>query len=288
MNYDNLKKFFTELTDIVYRERITVAVFVILFAIINLLSYLYSERNFSSKKLNVTIAEAFEKNQFTGETSIESDANFSSERYSFDPSSVSFDELLRLGFTYKAAKTLINYREKGGRFFKKEDVKKIYGVSSELYSKIESYIVIPSLESSSHYKNQERDQTPSIIDINHATAEEWKALPGIGEYFGNKFVAMRQGLGAFLSIDQLGETYGLPDSTFQKIKPYLKITKGTIKKINVNTASREVLVSNPYIMKWQADDILKNRPIYGLEDLYDLYTFKDKAKHKKLEPYLEF
>lgn len=292
MNYDNLKKFFTELTDIVYKERITVLAFMIGFGLIQAFSYFYDQSNSAFKKLDVILLSSLDDSIHSSSHSsstIRTENEATTQRlFSFNPSTVSHSELLELGFSPKVANILIHYREKGGRFFKKEDVKKIFGVSPELYARIEPYILISNQDFASNFKNKSDEKKPQIIDINHASFEEWKALPGIGDFYANKFVKMREGLGAFLSVEQIGETYGLADSTFQKIKPYLKITRGAIKKVNINSATKEILLSNPYIMKWQADDILKNRPIYGLDDLYELYTFKDRAKHKKLEPYLEF
>ena len=98
----------------------------------------------------------------------------------------------------------------------------------------------------------------------------------------------RIGLGAFVDVEQIEEIYSLSDSTFQKIKPYLKLSKGSIKKININTANESELRQHPYILRWQADDILRNRPIYGLEDLHDLKTYSDKSKNKFVGYYFEF
>lgn len=281
MNYENLRKLLNELTDIVYRERMVVTSIIGL-SIISKLIFSYLQMKELAKFQDFTIIESTSSNEPISAT------NAQMELSNFDPSTASFEELCKLGFPPKTANILINYRTKGGRFFKKEDVKKIYGVSPELYARIEHYISIESNSSFSQFPNKYEKKQPQIIDINSATVEQWKALPGIGDGYANKFVKMREGLGAFYTLDQIKETYGLADSTFQKIKPYLKLSKGTIKKINLNEASPEQIRSHSYILKWQADDILKHRPIYGIGDFWDLYSFKDKTKWKHIEPYLEF
>ena len=59
------------------------------------------------------------------------------------------------------------------------------------------------------------------VDINLADTSDFINLPGIGSKLSQRIIAFRNKLGGFYSIDQVGETYLLPDSTFQKIKPGL-------------------------------------------------------------------
>jgi competence protein ComEA len=289
MNYENLRKFLNELTDIVYRERIVVTSFIVGVILIKTIFYFLNQHELSKIQDFSIVEAANAEGNNSADNNSNSNIAIGTSLFPFDPATASFEDLCKLGFPAKTANILINYRTKGGRFFKKEDVKKIYGVSPELYVRVSPYISIEQNDNFSGFSSKfETKKPPQIIDINSATVEQWKALPGIGDGYANKFVKMREGLGAFYTIDQIKETYGLADSTFQKINPYLKISKGSIKKINLNDASPEQIRNHPYILKWQADDILKHRPIYGIGDFWDLYTFKDKEKWKRIEPYLEF
>ena len=65
--------------------------------------------------------------------------------FEFDPNTISLDSLQMLGFSYKQALTVIHYREKGGRFRKKEDFSRMYTVSEEKYRELEPYISIPEI-----------------------------------------------------------------------------------------------------------------------------------------------
>ena len=67
-------------------------------------------------------------------------------------------------------------------------------------------------------------------NINTATAEDWKAFPGIGDVIANRIVKFRTSMGGFKSVDQVGKTYGLSDSVFQLIKPYLYVKDSSIIK----------------------------------------------------------
>jgi competence protein ComEA len=70
-------------------------------------------------------------------------------------------------------------------------------------------------------------------------------------------------LGGFYSVDQIAEIYGLPDSSFKKIKPFLKLESTPFKKFNINTASKDEMKSHPYI-KWNlANAIVEYRNQHG-------------------------
>lgn len=289
MDYTNLKKFFIEISDIVYKERIFLSLFLSIFLI-----FLLSKNYFlnQSKIIKFEVIES-PKSDFYYKKSNLNEENYTSSSFSenqvsvrlftFDPNLVSKSQLLELGFSEKVAHIFLNFRNKGGKFYKKEDVHKIFGVSDRLYSSIEPYIIISNSSSKKELKS-----APQIIDINDATIEQWESLPGIGKFYATKFYTFKTNLGGFASIDQVGEIYGVQDSVYLKIKPFLKLSHPIIKKININDATSDELYKHPFLAKWQVEDILKNRPIYGLEDLFELRTFKDKSKNQRIIPYLSF
>ena len=62
--------------------------------------------------------------------------------FEFDPNTVTKDELVTLGLSARQAQSVLNYREKGGRFRQKSDFSKIYVISDSLYRLLEPYVVI--------------------------------------------------------------------------------------------------------------------------------------------------
>src|SRR6185369_5391347 len=62
-----------------------------------------------------------------------------------------------------------------------------------------------------------------ITDINDADSAAWSRFPDIGGNLASRIVHFRERLGGFYQIDQVGETFGLPDSSFQKIKSFLRL-----------------------------------------------------------------
>jgi DNA uptake protein ComE-like DNA-binding protein len=104
---------------------------------------------------------------------------------------------------------------------------------------------------------------PAVIDINKADTLAFISLPGIGSKLANRIVHFREKLGGFCSVQQLGETFGLPDSTFQLIKPRLECAPVDVQKININTADVNVLKQHPYI-RWNiANAIVQYRQQHG-------------------------
>jgi DNA uptake protein ComE-like DNA-binding protein len=288
MNAENLKKLVNELTDIIAKERKTVGL-ILTFSLAIKLGFYWLNNQYLAAPDNLEIVKSNLTPNDNGESATFHSQNTTSSLFPFYPATASHDELVLLGFSAKTANILINYRKKGGQFRSKEDVKKIYSVTPDLYHRLAPYILIQSEASS--YSKESKSYTraePKPIDINTAGLDEWKALPGIGDYFAKKFIEKREGLGAYIDIAQIAELYRFPDSSFQKIKPYLNLKKGRILKININSASEDELRKHPYILKWQADDILRHRPIYGLNDLYELKTYRDKTKNQFVGSYFEF
>ena len=104
-----------------------------------------------------------------------------------------------------------------------------------------------------------------------------------------RIVNFREKLGGFYSIEQVRETYGLPDSTYQKIKLNLKLDNSEVKKININNASVEDLKSHPYIRYNIANAIIAYRKEHGsfsaISDLKKIMIITDEV-YQKIAPYL--
>jgi len=224
------------------------------------------------------------------------------ELFNFDPNTLSTEGWKRLGLRDKTISTIQNYLSKGGKFRIAEDLSRIYGLFPNEYERIAPYITIQSIESPSAIKKYEEfNKYPenqnsktnssdySIIDINTADAGEFMSLPGIGPTFSTRIINFREKLGGFYSIQQIVETFGFPDSTFQKIKKYLKLENTAIRKININTATIDELKAHPYIRYQLANPIIAYRNQHGnfisLENLKKIMTITEEL-YIKISPYL--
>lgn len=222
----------------------------------------------------------------------------------FNPNTATAEELSRLGIREKMVQTILKYRSKGGQFKKPEDISRIYGLSAKEverlipYVKIENTLPVAPATSNTASASMQPQATGSTffsekkskpIDINKADTSEWKSLKGIGSYYARKIVGFREKLGGFYKVEQVAETYGLPDSTFQSIRSFLLISTDHIKQINLNTATVEQLKAHPYIKANIANAIVNYRANHGafksVEQLLNIGAV-DNELYRKIAPYL--
>ena len=223
------------------------------------------------------------------------------ELFYFDPNTISSSDWKKLGVRAKTIQTIEKFISKGGHFYKPGDLQKIYGLKTEEYERLEPYIKIESKTSATSeqfasLKPKDEFQATktyaarySVIDINTADTTAFISLPGIGSKLASRIVTFREKLGGFYSVDQVGETYGLPDSTFQKIKQWLKLDNTSVKKININTTTIDEMKAHPYIKFSLANPIIAYRNEHGtfskVEDIKKVMAVTDKV-FEKIAPYL--
>lgn len=211
------------------------------------------------------------------------------ELFEFNPNTANDEDLKKLGLTDKEITTLNKYRNKGGKFYKKEDFKKMYFISDELYSTYEPYIII---ENKNEKQNEYKTYTPKeipIVDINTADTALLKQLPGIGPAYSSRIVKYRNSLGGFIKIEQISEVYGIKPETYNKIEQYLTISSVKIKKININFAEYKDLVKHPYIDSKTANEILnykKKNGFYTSVEQLSSQNVINQATYDKLKDYL--
>ncbi|HET8574030.1 MAG TPA: helix-hairpin-helix domain-containing protein [Edaphocola sp.] len=220
--------------------------------------------------------------------------------FTFDPNTASKEDLRRLGLPLRTVYTWLHYREKGGRFYKKEDLRKLYTLSPNDYRRIAPYV---NLSYARQFKEPDIAQIydPGIsakrgyeadpdllLPLNRADTSALKKLPGIGSVFACRIVRYRARLGGFYSVEQLKEVYGLPDSTFQKIAKRFTVSTKDIKKINLNRAFFKDLAHHPYLRPY-AKEILQLRRQLGrfnsVEQLRQIGLINDQ-KYRKIAAYL--
>jgi competence ComEA-like helix-hairpin-helix protein len=187
--------------------------------------------------------------------------------FSFDPNTLPPEGWKKLGLSDRTIRTIFNYRSKGGRFRSPEDIRKIWGIPKELAEQLVPYAHITDNAANTFNYTKKEDKTPAkhpvIIDINTASTEEWQALPGINSYMADRIVKYRERIGGFAGLDQVKKTYGINDSVFTLIIPYLKTDPLTTPKIDLNNASFYDLKNKANIPEPLARAILVYRQQYG-------------------------
>lgn len=228
-----------------------------------------------------------------------SNALSKAELFSFDPNTISAEGWKKLGLRDKTISTIMNYRSKGGKFKKADDIKKIWGLFPDEAERLLPFVNIVNTTTAPAPgpRNYSRDfntikkyepRSYAPVSINDPDTSAWIALPGIGAKLSQRIINFRNKLGGFYAVEQVRETFGLPDSTFQKIKPYLR-EGGDIKKINLNSATLEQLKDHPYIRYHLANALFQYRVQHGdykaVSDIRKIMIVTEDI-FNKISPYL--
>lgn len=103
----------------------------------------YNARKVEPKDLAATVDSLSRKPTFSRNSASDNNGDIRSvERFSFDPNTVRYIELRRLGVSKSCAASIIKYRERGKVFAIKEDFATCYGLSDADYIRLEPLIVI--------------------------------------------------------------------------------------------------------------------------------------------------
>ncbi len=227
-----------------------------------------------------------------------SEIKTSNQRFVFNPNTVSEEDAQKLGMSKKLSATLINFRNKGGKFFKPEDLKKLYGLPPQLFEELESYILIPN--SKSEFKRdtvyptarvyEKKVSAKTVVEINTADSLSIVYLKGIGPGFTKRIMKYRTMLGGFHSVNQLKEVYGMTDSTFMLLSSQIKLDPNSISKIPINAVDFNSLRKHPYFNFQTAQAVVNFRLKHGRlteQSFRDLGVFSDE-KLRLILPYLSY
>lgn len=223
-----------------------------------------------------------------------------SRLFYFDPNTLSPEGWKQLGVPDKTIKTIQNFITRGGRFYKAEDIGKVYGLRKRDYERLLPYVRITGKKHEQPVKdctvvrmNSSANVYADLpaVEINTADTIVFKRLPGISGTLAKRMVSFRDKLGGFYSVDQVAEVYGLSEPAFQLIKPYLRCDAEVIRKINVNAAGLDELKAHPYIKYQVGNAVIQYRqqhgPFQNRDDLSRLHVLSDDLL-QKLGPYLSY
>ena len=187
----------------------------------------------------------------------------------FEPNTVDSMTLLHLGFKPWQAKNMLKYRAKGGKYRKKEDLKKLYGMTDSMYLALTSYIYIKDsivvdsaridsvhMDSLPKWKSTKKD---TILNLRTADTTELKLIRGIGSYRAKMIVRYREQLGGYARVEQIMEARGMNKVIADSILPHFYIDSVVVNKIPINHIRPEVLQRHPYLNFEQAKAIYEYR-----------------------------
>ncbi len=281
------------------KERTGMLVMMALVVLLHFFSFIYDKISSRPVQISPDVLQRFAQLSSTDSTENEFHAGSYAEEkpvqeqkhfslFPFDPNTISQEGWIQLGVKEKTAQTILKYISKGGKFRTPQDLKKVWGLKHDA-ERLIPYVRIKQEEKESRPVFIPKAEQPQKIDINTADSLAWLSLPGIGPSLTKRILAFRRSLGGFYSVNQVKETFGLADSTFQKIRSRLILQNTAIKKINVNEATLDDLKKHPYIRYQLANVIIQYRNQHGkfnaVADLKNIMILPD-SSYIKMLPYL--
>jgi len=233
----------------------------------------------------------------------ENKTNIKRSLFPFNPNVIDSLKLDSLDLPFFVKKNLLSYRRHNGVLKYKDDLLKIYGMNDSIYSRVKEYIVFSDKpiivknvkpDFAGVHKGEEENVTivnekRKTVEINSASAEDYKKLRGIGDVLSVRIIKYRKLLGGFYSKTQLLEVYGLSDETFNNIEKFLVVDTTKIVHIDVNFSGFRELLFHPYLGKEDVKRIFNYRDSVGFiknkKQLLD-NSILETLVYRKISPYL--
>jgi hypothetical protein len=223
--------------------------------------------------------------------------------FPFNPNNLAEDSWEKLGLAPHQIRNIKNYESKGGKFFRKEDLKKIYTISETEYAILEPFIRIPSAGNQRIARaSQSPDQTavkeestmpkeakPEVvmIEINGADSLQLIQLPQIGPWFAHRILKYREILGGFVDKEQLREVYGMDEERFGAFREFVKVDTTSLEPLQINFAEFKAVVRHPYFSYPLTKAVFNHRDRKGMLQSFD-QLMELAPTSDSLSPYLKY
>lgn len=302
-------KWFNSYFSVSRREFNGMFVFVIIMILVFLAPYIYEKLTFEPITVKI---ETLNANFDTVKTKQYNSTNYNNNQISkykhsegilfkFNPNSLTLAGWVKLGLSPKQAASILKYLDKGGKFYNKEDVKKMYAISPANYLKFEPYINIPQQNNVEKFKPSLYNQTQNlannksaqkvVVEINSADSATLTTISGVGPAFASRILKYKNRIGGFVSLEQLKEVYGIDSIKYQQITGQIKVNSSFIKTTNINLAQFEELKKVPYLSFKQMNAIIAFRNQHGnftsINDLQKIVILNP-TLIAKIAPYVQF
>jgi len=236
---------------------------------------------------------------------IQDDNSIPQYLFEFNPNQITLQQLDSLLIPRFVKRNIISYRNAGGTFKRKSDIRKIYGMNDSIFSHLEDYIIIPGVASKkvkqeyASFEKIEKTYT-GYFDPNRTTMDSLLGF-GFNRYQAENLIKYRQKGGVFYSPKDILKIYGVDSSFFYSIEKNIKIYKKEIKnskpkkeiefkKVDLNSADSAKLVLLNGVGPVFASRIVKFRNLlggyYAKKQLLEVYHFPEET-YNNIEKYLE-
>ena len=211
--------------------------------------------------------------------------------FPFNPNYITDFKGSTLGMSNAEIDRLLNYRKQDKWINSAQQFQDVTKVSDSLLKAISPYFKFPEWVTNAKPSNSNANfsykNAPKTFeqkgDLNTATAQQLQKVNGIGELLSERIVKFRNKLkGGFVGNAQLQDVYGLTPEVIEKITEQFTVqTPSPIKKIDLNTATVDELVTIPHIDYNLANEIVEQRKLReGFQSIDELKKVKNFPSNK--------
>lgn len=224
--------------------------------------------------------------------------NYKPAIYPFNPNFITDFKGYKLGMSVEEIDRLLAYRAQNKFVNSTAEFQAVTKVSDSLLKAISPYFKFPDWVKNNKNNSQEFAKNDFskpgkiiVLDINQAAKEDLMKVYGIGDKISERILEQKEKYGAFVSMEQMDDIWGLSPEVLEKLKSSFAVKSITnCKKININNASVKELSQFPFFRFQLAKDIVIYRTMNGniiFEDLSKIKGFPIE-KIKIIALYLEF
>ena len=206
--------------------------------------------------------------------------------YRFNPNFISDYKGYTLGMSVEEIDRLHRFRAQGKFVNSGKEFQEITKISDSLLAALEDSFRFPEWKQNRKAKQVGyKKSSLEHLDINLATAEDFRKVNGIGATLSKRIVKFRDKLGGFLDKEQLYDVYGLDKTVADRAMERFEVkSPPKIEKININEASVQDLSALLYISYDLAESIIAYRSIHGnytsLRELENVVGFPATKLHR--------
>lgn len=208
--------------------------------------------------------------------------------FPFNPNYITDYKGYTLGMSNEEIDRLHTFRAKNLWVNSAKDFQNVTKVSDSLLASISPYFKFPDWVNnpkprsnfySTSVSNPNTSKTfEQKLDLNKVTASQLQKVNGVGEKLSERIISYRNKFeGGFIADIELSEIWGLSPEVIVRIKNNFTVkTPRAIQKINLNTATRDQLVTIQYIDYEIANRIIEERTLRdGFKSLEELTKVED-------------
>ncbi len=191
----------------------------------------------------------------------------------FNPNFITDYKGYLLGMSAEELDRLYDFRKEGRYVHSAEEFRRVTKISDSLLKAISPNFSFPQFGTRVKSADGRKKVAPEFRDLNKASAQDLKAISGIGPVLSSRIVRFRDRLGGFLVDEQLLDVYGLDEEVARRALKVFRVREVPhIRKISLNRAGEEELGKLVYLGKRFAKRIVTYRDSIGRFDSVEQLT----------------